>query len=44
MIENTLRNRLSLEKPEVPKEGQSLTCKNCGKQSVYKRTDLTYQR
>jgi len=43
-IEDTLRNQLWLEKPQLPKEGQSLACKNCGKKSVYKRTDLTYQR
>jgi len=43
-IENTLKNYFLPEKPEFSKEGQSLVCKNCGKESVYRQTDLTYQR
>jgi len=44
MIEDTFRSYFWLEKPKLPKEGQSLACKNCGKDAVYKRIDLTYQR
>jgi hypothetical protein len=44
MIEDTFKSYFWLEKPKLPKEGQSLACKNCGKDAVYKRIDLTYQR
>jgi endogenous inhibitor of DNA gyrase (YacG/DUF329 family) len=43
-IEDTLENYFLPEKPKVPLEGQSLVCKNCGKESVYEWSNLTYQR
>jgi len=43
-IENTLKNYYFPQKPKFPKEGQSLVCKNCGKESVYQQEDITYQR
>jgi endogenous inhibitor of DNA gyrase (YacG/DUF329 family) len=43
-IEDTFRNFFWPEKPMLPEEGQSLACKDCGKESVYTRTDLRYQR
>jgi hypothetical protein len=43
-IKDTIANYFVPEKPEVPEEGQSLVCKNCGKESIYKWPNLKYQR
>jgi DNA-directed RNA polymerase subunit RPC12/RpoP len=43
-IEDTLTNYFSTERPKFPKGGQTLTCTHCGKESLFQRTDLVYQR
>jgi hypothetical protein len=43
-IQDTLTNYFSLAKPEFPEGGRLLTCMHCGKESLFQKTDLTYQR
>jgi hypothetical protein len=43
-IKDTLANYFSLAKPEFPEGGRMLACMHCGKESLFQKTDLTYQR
>jgi hypothetical protein len=43
-IEDTLANYFFPAKPNFPKDGQTLTCTHCGKESLFQRTDLTISR
>ena len=43
-IKDTLANFFSPATPTFPEGGQTLTCTHCGRESVFRQTDLTYQR
>jgi len=41
-IPDTFTNYFWPERPSLPEDGQSMTCEGCGKTSLYKRNDLTF--
>jgi hypothetical protein len=43
-IEDTLANYFSPAKPKFPESGQTLTCTHCGRESLFQRTELSYQK
>jgi len=43
-IEDNFANYFLPAKPKFPEGGQTLTCTHCGKESLFRQSDLTYRK